>query len=122
MGSKNRNSDEQLALALAAGRSADEAAAAAGVSPSTVDRRLREQPFRQRIAALRAAMIDRACGRLAERTAVAADVLGRLSLSVDDATSLRAAVKVLELALKVQEMAVLLPRLEAVEAGLVELQ
>lgn len=116
MGHRGRtNADEQLAAALAAGRSHRDAATAAGVSEKTVYRRLKERGFRDRVAELRGAMTAAALGKLTDGMAAAAAALNGLVADADPDVRHRAAVKVIELALKVQERAELEERLGRVE-------
>ena len=77
-GSGRRNADDRLALELAAGRTVADAAKAAGVSQRTAYRRLDDAGYRQRISTLRSAMVDRATGRLADRSTDAVETLGVL--------------------------------------------
>ena len=99
-----RNADELLAAELAAGKTVRDAAAAAGVSERTAYRRLEDEAFLYRVAALRAAMIDTAAGRLADGMAAAADVLRALLAADDDRVRLAAASKLIDSGLKVREL------------------
>jgi hypothetical protein len=107
---------EALALALAAGQTIHDAAAAAGVTEMTAYRRWREPEFRRRVAELRAEMIGRAVGRLVDGMSEAADVLRSL-LAEDVKASVRlgAARASLELPVKLHESTELEARLAALE-------
>jgi hypothetical protein len=110
-----KSADDLLVLALATGATGDEAAQAAGVSPRTVARRVNDHALMSRVAALRSEMVSRACGRLADAMAAAADVLRRLLASADEGVQIRAARAVLELGLKAREA-------EEIEARVRELE
>src|SRR5262245_52706457 len=56
--------DSRLLVALASGCSIKKAAALAGLSPMTVQRRLAEEGFRAEMDAIRFRMMSRAIGRL----------------------------------------------------------
>jgi len=62
---RNRRADELLLKALACGSSVESAAQAAGVSVSTVRRRLRTAAFRKKLQALKADITERAAALLA---------------------------------------------------------
>src|SRR6478672_5057750 len=69
------NKDVLLAMALAAGTSASDAARQTGVSLSTVNRRLADPDFRKFVADLRAQPLERALGRVTDNMTKAADTL-----------------------------------------------
>ena len=107
---------EALALALAAGQTLRDAAAAAGVTEMTAYRRWREPAFRQRVSELRAEMIGRAVGKLADNMSESADVLRQLLAEDVKATvRLGAARANLELGVKLHEATELEERLAALE-------
>lgn len=113
--------DDLIAAALACGRTWKEAAAAAGVSESTVGRRMADPGFRRAVADLRAAVIDRTFGLLSEALA---DGVAGLHLAATDGESegvrLRACVAILELTLRYREQCDLAERVRRLEenAGL----
>ncbi len=114
-----RNADEPLLLALACGATVEAAAQKAGVSPSTVYRRLGEPAFQQRLRDLRADMVQRTGGMLTAAAGEAVKTLLALQKdSVPPATRLGAARAVLELGMKVRETAELEQRLAALEEHL----
>ncbi len=112
-----QNSDDLLAAALAAGKTAREAATASGVAERTVFRRLADDPFRRRVSELRAAMLGAAAGRLADTMTSAADVLRALLTDPDPDVRHRAAVKVIELGAKLGELTDLERRIAELEAA-----
>ena len=59
-----RSADDHLLMALACGATVEVAARQAGVSESTVYRRLAEHAFRQRLHQVRADMVERTAGTL----------------------------------------------------------
>jgi hypothetical protein len=90
------------ALALAMGRSVNEAAEAAGVDPKTVYRwRSGNQKFKAKVRQLRQQVIDAALGRLLSSLTAACDTLTELlGPSHQENTRLRAAVALLDMASK----------------------
>jgi hypothetical protein len=70
-------------LALARGRSVTKSAAAAGVTARTGFRWQKLPAVRQAVAAIRAAMLDRAAGRLVWAVERAAATMGKLLTSTD---------------------------------------
>src|SRR5262245_66356005 len=111
-----KNADEALALLLAGGRTHHDAAAAARVSERTVRRRLADPRFRERVAALRAAMVERAAAILAEGMAEGAAVLRQLALEGrSEAVRLGAARALLELGVRLRESVELEQRVAALE-------
>jgi len=109
------NADDALAAALAAGKSHRDAAAAAGVSEKTVYRRIKDSAFRARVAELRAGMTAAALGRLTDGMTAASDALNRLVAHRNPDVRHKAAVKVIELGIKLREQAELEERLARVE-------
>jgi hypothetical protein len=110
-----RNADELLAAELAAGKTVRDAATTAGVAERTAFRRLADPDFTQRVATLRDDMVRTAAGRLADGMAAAADVLRALLADADPHVRHKAAVKLLELGVKVVELADLQRRVEDLE-------
>ena len=114
-----RNIDQKLLLALACGASVESAARQAGVSESTVYRRLAEDEFKQRLLNLRADMVQRTAGTLtAAGTEAVKALLGLLQPATPHATRLGAARAVLELGVKIREAAELEARITALEQHL----
>ena len=112
----NRSANRDLAaVALAAGKTAAEAATAAGVSARTVVGWRAAPEFAARVAELRAAMVSAAAGRLADGMAAAADVMRALLGSADEGVRHRAAAKLLEVGLKATELVELQRRVEELE-------
>ena len=85
-----------LVTALAAGRSHSEAAAAVGISESTIGRRLREKGFRAEVDAARGVLVELALGRLAAIATRAVDALDELLETQNPAVKVSAARAVLE--------------------------
>jgi hypothetical protein len=113
--------DEALALALAGGRTITDAAASANVSRSTVNRRMQDPEFQQRVRELRAEMVETAAGRLAGGMADAADVLRELLASKSEMVRLSAARSLLEFGVKIRESSESERRLAEYERQVAEL-
>ena len=113
-GSKQHNRD-LAAVALAAGQTGAEAAAAASVVERTVRAWNSEFAFRARVRELRDQMVQRAAASLADSMTEAATVLRELLKSEDEDVRHRAAVKVLDLGVKVGEVADLQARVAELE-------
>ncbi len=109
------NGDEKLAAELAGGATVAEASASAGVSDRTAFRRLTDPTFKARVVELRAQMVAEAAGRLSRNMTAAADVLAKLLKSEDEHVQHKAAVKLIELGLKVTELAELENRVRELE-------
>ncbi len=75
--------DDALVAALAAGRTYDDAACAAGCSARTVDRRMTDPMFRRRVQELRAAMFTRTAALLVDAAVEAVAQLRHLMRSAD---------------------------------------
>jgi hypothetical protein len=111
-----RQADEKLLLALACGATVDNAARAAGISPATAYRRLTEPAFRQRLQQVRTDMVSRAAATLtAAGTEAVKTLLVLQQPAVPAAVRLGAARAVLEMGIKLREMADLEERLAALE-------
>jgi transposase len=108
--------DEALLLALASGQTAVEAAKAAGVSESTVGRRLKNRAFRRRLWDLRCQVVKDASARLAALMTKAADKLGTLLDSATEQSVLQAARVVLGQGRSLYETALLQERIEELTA------
>jgi hypothetical protein len=105
-----------LVLALACGATVENAARTAGVSWRTVYRRLADPAFHKRLRAARADMLQRATGMLTAAALEAVKtLLGLQQASVAAGVRLGAARAVLEIGLKLREVADLEARLAALE-------
>lgn len=111
-----KNADSVLIAALASGKTQREAADIAGVSMRTLARRQAEPGFRQQVLEARAAMIERATGKLAKATTRAADAL--LDLLDDESATVRlsAARALLDYAGKYTETTDITERVSRIEA------
>lgn len=107
-----------VAAALAAGATVAEAAEAGGVSERTIYRRLTAPAYVLEVRQLRAALLSRAAGRLAELAPRAAETLGDLlgHAASDPQTARLAAVAVLEQGSKLASLTDLETRLAELEA------
>jgi hypothetical protein len=110
--------DEALVLALAAGRTVREACCKAGISERTAFRRLEDSAFRRRVTEVRADMVQRALGKLADNAAAAADTLRKLLKADGENVKLGAARSILELGNRLRESVELEQRLAALEQRL----
>jgi HEAT repeat protein len=115
---RNGTPADALALALAEGQTVRDAATSAGVSERTAFRRLANPEFTGQVAALRADMIRTAAGRLAAGMTAAADVLRALLGHQNAHVRHKAAVKLLEVGMKVVELADLQRRVDDLERRL----
>jgi hypothetical protein len=115
-GGRRTNADEQLLLALACGSTAEQAAAKAGVGVRTVFRRLEDAGFAGRLREMKADMVRRAAAAL---TAAAMEgvktLLELMKPSNTGPVRLGAARAILEMGVKLREMAELEERLAALE-------
>jgi hypothetical protein len=109
-------------LALAAGRSAAEAAAACGVGERTVRTWLADPAFVARVQAIRGELSALAVGRLADLSGKAADALGRLLDEPSPMARLGAARAILEAGPWLREQDELAAKLAALEAKLADVQ
>jgi hypothetical protein len=95
-----RNIDDLLAAELACGKTLQDAAEAVGCGERTARRRWADLEFKAKVAAIRAELIDRTTGILAENLNAATSTLRELLDDADSRVRLTAAVKLLELAVK----------------------
>ena len=114
-GGDRKNADVALVTALAGGATVQEAARSAGVSESTVYRRLNDGVFRQRVAEARSEMLSRAVGTLARVSTAAAVTLAQLLKAEAESVRLGAARSVLEMAVKFHETEQLEQRIAQLE-------
>lgn len=110
-----RKRDDALMLALASGQTIRDAARAAGIGERTATRRLSDPAFRRRVAELRADMVCRALGKMADGMGDAADKLRQLLAANSEAVQLGACRALLELGVKLRESVELEQRLAALE-------
>ncbi len=115
-----RNADESLAAELAAGKTVRDAATAAGVAERTAFRRLEDPAFKARVAELRSEMVRTAAGRLVDGMTEAATVLRAGLTDVDANVRHKSAVKLIELGVKLTELAELQRRVEDLERHIEE--
>src|SRR6516164_4736195 len=116
---KRRNADDAILLHLASGKTVQAAAELCRVSERTIRRRHEDPTFRQRLNTLRAEMIDRGLGKLADAVADAAQTLRNLQAEGEsDAVKLSAAKAILEQAVKMCDASELEERLRALEERL----
>ena len=110
---------EAAALALAAGRTQEEAAHQSGAGTRTIKTWIADDSgFVQRIRDLRGEMTSRALGKLIDGMVSAADTLGYLSRKgKSEMVRLSAARSILELSVRLQETVELQERISALEAN-----
>jgi hypothetical protein len=107
---------DALIVALAAGKTIKEAARLAGIHERTARKRLARFPeYATRIAALRADMISKAVGKMADSMGAAADTLRKLLSGVGESARLGPARSIIELGNKLRESVELEERLQALE-------
>lgn len=112
-----------LLLAVAAGRTVAECAAAGGVCEETVRRRIRDPKFMARVEKVRESWARLAFGRLFEGTLPACETLIKLLSSPIDSVKLGAAGKLTALVLQLGDLAKLQAKVaefEALVAGMKE--
>jgi hypothetical protein len=110
-----RKGDAALLLALASGQTVRDAARAAGIGERTATRRVADPDFRRRVGELRAEMIGRALGKMADGMADAADRLRQLLQAESEGVCLGAAKALLELSVKLRDSVEIEERLAALE-------
>jgi hypothetical protein len=116
-GGVRKHADTVLVTHLAAGRTQEHAARAAGVSARTVRRRLDDAAFRGEVEAARRAAVARAVGAVADGATAAAATLRLLLQAEAESVRLGAARALLEYAIKGIELTDVLERLERLEAA-----
>jgi hypothetical protein len=108
---------EKLVLALACGATVEAAARQCGLGESTVYRRLKDPAFKARVQEARSEMVRRSAGMLTAAAGESVRTLLALQReTAPPAVRLGAARAVLELGIKVRELAELEARLAALEA------
>jgi hypothetical protein len=116
-----RGADGKLQLALACGATAEVAARQAGVSESTVRRRLKEPAFQAKLNKLRAEMHVRVADQLTAASTEGVRTMVQLMKETNSGTvRLGAARSVVELSTKVRETADLAVRVAELEQRLAE--
>jgi ribosomal protein L29 len=105
-----KQADELLAIAIATGKTCDEASKAAGLSLRTVSRRMADRDFQRRVAEIQTELLNAACGKLADSLGESADVLRTLLRSAREDIRLKASAKIIESMLKVHDLSKLRKR------------
>jgi hypothetical protein len=114
-----RSADDLLRMALACGATLENAARQAGVSESTVRRRVKDPEFQRKLQTLRAEMVQRTSGALtAAGTESVRTLLDLQKPTAPPAVRLGAAKATLELGMKVRETTELEQRLATLEERL----
>src|SRR5687767_2031550 len=98
-----RKGEVGLILALASGATVRDAAKSAGVSERHTYRLLEDSSFRRQVGEVRAEMLSRACGSLADASTEAVQTLRGLLSSGPPPVRLGAAKSILELACKLRD-------------------
>jgi len=109
------SADELLAAQIAAGKTLRDAAATAGVSEKTAQRRATDPEFRGKVSQLRSGFIGNAAGILADGMTEAANTLRTLLTDPDANIRHKAAVKLIELGLRASELVDLESRVSELE-------
>jgi hypothetical protein len=115
-----RKGDDALLTALASGQTVRDAARSAGIGERTAFRRVADPDFRRRVAELRAEMIGRALGQLADGMTEAAGTLRKLLAADGESVRLGAARSILELGNKLREAVELERRMADLEQRMTE--
>lgn len=100
---RRKQGDDALAVALAAGKSLRDAAAAAGMAERTATRRWADTAFRRRVAALRADMMALALGQVSDGMVDAAATLRKLLKAKNESVRLGACRTLLDLGVKLRD-------------------
>jgi hypothetical protein len=96
-----RDRDDVVVAALASGSTYDEAAKTAGLSRSTVARRMQEWEFRARVIEERERVVETVRGKLASTAPAAVEVIASLTTSAkSEAVRLSAASRILDYSLR----------------------
>ncbi len=95
--------DAALLVALASGQTVRDAAQVADISERTAHRRLEDGEFRRRVAEVRADMVARSVGMLADASSEAVATLKGLLRAESESVQLGAARSVLEIGTKLRE-------------------
>ena len=111
---------DTLATALATGSTVAEAAQRAGIAERTAYRRLKEPQTQQQIREVRAALLDRAVGKLADSMDAAVATLVRNLTAAPPSVQVRAAVALLEQGVKLRTSVELEQRVAAAETAVTQ--
>jgi hypothetical protein len=114
---RRKGADEVLIQALACGATQKSAAEKAGISESTVARRLRDPAFQERLDATRADMVQRTASALTAASMEAVKGLLELMRSDDERVRLGAIRTILEHSTKLREESDLAQRVARLEEG-----
>ena len=114
-GGSRQNAKTAAALALASGLTQTEAAKKVGIGERTLRRWLKQDDFRQTVAAAKAEMVSRAVAMLADASTEAAATLRRLLQADSESVRLNAAKAVIELGIKLRESEELAKRVKQLE-------
>jgi hypothetical protein len=118
MARPKKGNDDRLLMLLACGATVDAAARSLGLSERTLYRRLRDPAFCQRLQQARADLVQRTAGMLTAAGAESVRTLVALQKEANPAaTRLGAARAVIQLGMKVREVAELEQRIAALEAA-----
>ena len=117
-GGDRKNADLALVLAVASGLTNKQAAEQAGVSESTVYRRLRDPAFKQQVREARAATVEQASARLTAASLTAIQTLLQLLDAESESVRLGSARVILELGVKFREAQELEARISQLEQQL----
>ncbi|WP_439620676.1 hypothetical protein [Gemmata sp.] len=120
MAEQRKKNEDALLLALACGASVEAAARQGGLTDPTIYRRLSEPAFTDRLRALHTDMVARAAGLLTAAAGEAVRTLLQLQKDAPATVRLGAARAVLELGMKLREVADLEARMAALEARLAD--
>jgi hypothetical protein len=112
--------EQALLTALATGATWAEAAVAAGVSPRTVARRMRDPAFREQLNRVRGRSLAVTAAGLAGLADAVLARLTQLVSSANEPVALGACRTVLESMVRIHELAILETRLDALEARLAQ--
>ena len=107
--------DAMLIVALASGRTQKDAAAEAGCSAKTVQRRLQDPTFSRQVREARGPMFAESLGQLAAAQSEAVTTLKWLLCSADQRIRLMAATKIVELGSKLRDQIEIDARLSDLE-------
>jgi hypothetical protein len=117
MKTRRKKNEDGLLLALACGATVEAASRQCGLAERTIYRRLQAPEFRRQLQEVRTDMVRRSAGMLTAAASSAVTTLLALQKdSVPPAVRLGAARAVLEIGIKVREMADLEARIAALEA------
>lgn len=116
-----RRGENAVILALAQGRSTDEAGKAGGVTGRTVRRWLEDPSFAARVSEVRVQILDRTVGALVDASTEAVATLRELMTSSEsDNVRMRAALGILDAAVTMRESLELERRIAALEDAMRE--